>query len=172
MNRPYLTKDRLPIGYDLGDLAPDWTITDPVVNAISIMGRAHRGQVDKAGEPYLFHPLRVGISLLPDVDSVLVGIFHDVVEDCDPRWHREVQLFVGEELFKDVLALSQKKAEGESYEDYIARCAAAGPRARKVKLADLRDNLDGDRLARARARGTDVDRLIKKYAYALEVLYE
>ena len=52
--------------------------------AIEIAAEAHRGQTDKAGAPYLLHPLRVMMPLETD-DERIVGVLHDVVED-GPGW--------------------------------------------------------------------------------------
>lgn len=52
--------------------------------AIEIAVEAHAGQVDKAGAPYILHPLRVMLSLDGEEDRI-VGVLHDVIEDC-PAW--------------------------------------------------------------------------------------
>lgn len=54
--------------------------------AIEIAAEAHRDQTDKAGAPYLLHPLRVMMSLDTDEERI-VGVLHDVVED-GPGWCR------------------------------------------------------------------------------------
>ncbi len=48
--------------------------------AIAIAAQAHAGQVDKAGAPYLSHPMRVMRSLRGRDDRI-VGVLHDVVEN-------------------------------------------------------------------------------------------
>ena len=59
--------------------------------AIKIAVEAHTGQVDKGGNPYILHPLRVMLSLETEEERI-VGVLHDVVEDCAPKqytWDRE-----------------------------------------------------------------------------------
>ena len=50
--------------------------------AIEIAVAAHKGQIDKAGSPYVLHPLRIMLKLRSD-DERIVGVLHDVVEDCE-----------------------------------------------------------------------------------------
>ena len=50
--------------------------------AIQIAVDAHTGQIDKGNNPYILHPLRVMLSLENEEEQI-VGILHDVVEDCD-----------------------------------------------------------------------------------------
>ena len=59
--------------------------------AIKIAVEAHTGQLDKGGNPYILHPLRVMLSLETEEERI-VGVLHDVVEDCAPKqyiWTRE-----------------------------------------------------------------------------------
>jgi len=48
--------------------------------AISIASLAHEGQLDKGGEPYILHPLRVMMKL-KDYDLRIIAVLHDVIED-------------------------------------------------------------------------------------------
>lgn len=115
--------------------------------AITYAAVKHAGQVDKGGEPYLWHSLRVGTSLLPDLGAAILGILHDVIEDTDATLD-EVAKFVQDdaELLADLDALTRRK--DETYREYLLRVEVR-PRAKKVKIADLGDNLDERRLARA-----------------------
>lgn len=133
--------------------------------AIEIAVAAHAGQIDKAGAPYILHPLRVMLSLDSDVERI-VGVLHDVVEDC-PDW--SMDRLRSEGFSQDVLtALAHvtKLSEDEDYGAFIAR-AAKDPVARQVKRADLVDNLDVRRLPRVSDK--DAQRL-SKYLAALKQL--
>lgn len=123
--------------------------------AIMFAQAKHAGQVDKGDEPYFWHPFRVGSSLLPDTEAAALGILHDVLEDTDAT-PEEVRMFlqVDEEFLADLDALTHRK-DGETYGQYLDRVKAR-PRALKVKLADIADNLDERRLERAAfVRGVD-----------------
>ena len=57
-----------------------------IKKAIEFADRAHEGQFRKSGEPFLTHPINVGLilaSLKMDADTIIAGLLHDVVEDCD-----------------------------------------------------------------------------------------
>ena len=107
--------------------------------AIVIAAEAHAGMTDKAGAPYILHPLRMMMDLTSAEDRI-VAVLHDVCEDC-PGWTFE--RLRGEGFSEEILAAldSVTKREGEPYEEFALR-AAANPIGRRVKLADLRDNSD------------------------------
>lgn len=49
--------------------------------AMEIAAKAHAGVIDKAGGPYILHPLRVMMKAEP-MEAKIVAVLHDVVEDC------------------------------------------------------------------------------------------
>jgi (p)ppGpp synthase/HD superfamily hydrolase len=136
-----------------------------LARAIEIAVQAHAGQTDKAGAPYILHPLRVMLSLATDAERI-VGVLHDVIEDC-PEWSME--RLRGEGFAEDILAalaLVTKLSEDEDYPAFISRCCS-NLIARNVKRADLVDNLDLRRLPRV----TDKDAMrLNKYLQALTQL--
>jgi hypothetical protein len=130
--------------------------------AIAIAAKAHEGKVDKAGAPYILHPLRVMLKMATTEERI-VAVLHDVVEDCD-----EIQLeYFRNEGFSDAVigAINAvTKRFGESYDDFVQR-AALNPIGRSVKLADLKDNSDLSRIANP----TEKDfRRLAKYQRAIE----
>ena len=48
--------------------------------AIELAVIHHKGQKDKAGHPYILHPLRLMMSV-DDIDEKIVAVLHDIVED-------------------------------------------------------------------------------------------
>jgi len=110
--------------------------------AIAIAASAHAGQVDKAGEPYILHPLRVMLSVPPE--ARIAAVLHDVLEDSDISSDDLLAEGFSPENLAVLDAVSRRP--GESYHSFIVRCSK-NPLARIVKLADLRDNCDMSRLA-------------------------
>ena len=132
--------------------------------AIVIAAEGHAGVNDKAGAPYILHPLRVMLSL-SCADARIVAVLHDVCEDCEGWTFDRLR---GEGFPDHIIAAldSVTKRDGEDYEAF-ARRAAADPIGRQVKLADLRDNCDLSRIAAPTER--DMER-IAKYRRAIELI--
>lgn len=130
--------------------------------AIEIAVSAHKGQLDKGGNPYILHPLNVMMALDSE-DERIVGVLHDVVEDNE-AWTFE-RLEIEEFSISVIEALKSvtKLSENEDYDDFITRCIA-NRIGKKVKVADLRHNLDIRRIDKIGER--DIDRL-NKYKRAL-----
>ena len=107
--------------------------------AIEIATTAHAGQTDKGGAPYINHPMRVMASVEGE-DAKIVAVLHDVVEDC-PAWPlaRLAAEGFSEAVLTGIAAVT--KREDEDYNSFVLR-ACADPNGRKVKVADLKDNID------------------------------
>ena len=135
--------------------------------AIQIAVEAHAGQIDKANEPYILHPLRVMFNVHGQ-DTRIVAVLHDVVEDCE-GWdfgRLEEEGFSPAAL--EALKAVTKFDEDEDYMSFIQR-AGANEIGRRVKIADLEDNMDMSRIAAPTER--DHQR-IKKYERALAYLQQ
>jgi len=132
--------------------------------AIEISVEAHKGQLDKGGSPYILHPLRV-MGNVDGESEKIVAVLHDVVEDSN--WTFEALLAEGFSIeVIEALKSVTKESEDEDYDLFIQR-AMQNPIGRKVKIADLRDNLDVTRISDI--TDTDVKR-INKYKKALKIL--
>jgi (p)ppGpp synthase/HD superfamily hydrolase len=112
-------------------------------DAIALAVEAHRGHRDKAGQPYILHPLRVMFRLEGETERI-VGVLHDVVEDSHYTFDDLRQMGYSEKIVEAIDHLSRR--ENETYEELVKR-AAVHPLARLVKLADLEDNMDIRRYA-------------------------
>ena len=133
--------------------------------AITIATTAHDGQFDKAGAPYIFHPLRVMMAGKNDIERIC-GVLHDTIEDSDIT----LEFLQKEGFSEDVLAVLDclTKRHGENYDDFISRILK-NKTACLVKLADLHDNMDLSRISDP----TDEDKArIEKYSRAIERIYD
>jgi (p)ppGpp synthase/HD superfamily hydrolase len=134
-----------------------------IERAILIAAQAHLGQRDKAGAPYILHPLRMMMRMESEA-AMIAAILHDVVEDSD--WTLEQLRVEGfsEEILQAVDCLTRR--DEESYDEFISR-AKANAVARQVKIADLEDNMNVKRIGEMTPK--DLAR-IEKYHSAWRIL--
>ena len=116
--------------------------------AIQIAVSAHAGQVDKGGQPYVLHPLRVMCSVEKPHER-LAAVLHDVVEDTAVTIDDLTNEGFPAEVLDAVQALT--KLSGESRLD-AAKRAVQNTIARKVKLADVADNMNMSRIPNPTAK--------------------
>ena len=110
--------------------------------AIAIAAQAHQDQYDKAGAPYILHPLRMMLRMRSETEMI-VAILHDVVEDTAWIPDQLRQTGFSEEIVQAVECLTHR--DRETYDEFIAR-VRTNAIASTVKLADLEDNMDMRRL--------------------------
>ena len=111
--------------------------------AIEIAARRHEGQVDKAGKPYILHPIRVMLAVQTPNER-MAAVLHDVVEDTSATFEDLERERFPAEVVDAVRALT--KFVGESRIE-AAKRAVQNPIARVVKLADVKDNMDLGRIS-------------------------
>lgn len=107
-----------------------------------VAAKAHMGQLDKGGQPYILHPVRVMLQC-KTIEEKTVALLHDVLEDTPVTVADLRQAGFPEEVVDAVVCLT--KGEQEDYMAYIER-VCNNPLAMGVKLADLADNMDLKRL--------------------------
>ena len=134
--------------------------------AILLAAQAHRGQKDKAGAPYILHPLRMTLKMNSEMEMT-AAVLHDVVEDTG--WTLEALRREGfaEAVVEAVDCLTRR--DGESYQEFIDR-AKRNRLARSVKIADLEDNMDIRRLGKL--TGKDLERLERYHRAWLTLTWE
>ena len=147
--------------------------------AIKIAVEAHTGQVDKGGNPYILHPLRVMLSLDTEAERI-VGVLHDVVVDCEGwTWERLREQGCSDEIIEALKSVSKTPQEEKQFKkmddpnekldhylEFIQR-AKANKIGRNVKVADIEDNLDLKRIKQITLR--DIHRL-RRYSAALDLI--
>ena len=125
-----------------------------VEKALKIATQAHKGQKDKAGKEYIYHPITVAANVETDEEKI-VALLHDVIEDTKITLDDLKCYGVGENELTAIELLT--KTDDEDYNRL----------ARNVKIADLRHNSDLTRLKVI----TDKDKKrVEKYKKALTYL--
>lgn len=118
-------------------------IYTPLTNkAMKIAYDAHHGQIDKSGQPYIFHPYHLAEQMNDEI-TVCVALLHDVMEDTDITYETLAKEFP-QEVMDALLLLTHKS--GTDYFEYV-RAIKENPYAKAVKLADIAHNSDQTRMA-------------------------
>lgn len=138
-------------------------MTDLLQRAIEIATKMHDGQLDKAGEPYITHPISV-MNQVETVAEKIVAVLHDVIEDTPLTLADLKREGFPDEILAAIDAIS--KRAGESTESYLAR-VMSNRLALRVKIADITDNMRLERIAQPTPK--DFAR-IERYAQILPVL--
>lgn len=110
-------------------------------DAILLAVRVHLGQKRKSGDPYIFHPLRVMLNMRSERERI-VAVLHDVLEMNSAITADSLRRDgYSDEVVEAVVCLTRR--EEETYEEYIRNRVKPNAIARKVKMADIKDNLSG-----------------------------
>ena len=137
--------------------------TPLVYKAMHIAYKAHHGQLDQSGAPYIFHPIHLA-EQMEDEASTVAALLHDVVEDTDYTLE-DLKAMGFPDSVTGALALMTHD-DSVPYLDYVAKLKD-NPIARAVKLADLRHNSDLSRLDAVDDKALE---RVEKYKKAIELL--
>jgi GTP pyrophosphokinase len=111
----------------------------------------HRGQKRSSGEDYIIHPLNVTATLVKlrmDLESIMAGLLHDVVEDCDAK-PEEIEkdingnvaaLVVGLTKISKIKFKTREESQAENFRKMVV-AMAKDIRVIIVKLADRMHNM-------------------------------
>lgn len=137
--------------------------TELTVKALQTAYKAHEGQTDKSGLPYIFHPYHLAEQMKTE-ETAAIALLHDVIEDTDMTIGDLKRLGFPDNIVEGVRLMTHE--EETDYFDYI-RMIKQNPAAKAVKLADLEHNSDLTRLPTVTEH--DLERL-KKYEQARKIL--
>jgi (p)ppGpp synthase/HD superfamily hydrolase len=132
--------------------------------AIVIAEKMHHGQVDKAGAPYISHPLSV-MNQVQTLEEKIVAVLHDAIEDTPLTLADLEREGFPAHILQAIDAISKRK--GESEESYLER-VMSNRLALRVKIADITDNMRLERIAHPTPK--DFAR-IERYAKMLPILH-
>ena len=110
--------------------------------ALELAVEKHKNQTDKAGNPYILHPLHV-MENANSKEGKIVAILHDIIEDTDITEDYLLKIGLSKRIVDAVVALT--RSEDMDYQEYIKNLSS-NPLAKEVKLADLEHNMDLKRL--------------------------
>ena len=136
--------------------------TELTRKAMNIAYNAHMNQFDKAGVPYIYHPIHLAEQMDSETECI-VALLHDVVEDTEVTFEQLEKDFP-KEVIESIRLLTHDK--DVDYKKYIKELSQ-NPIAKKVKIADLLHNSDETRLEKITIK--DVARR-ERYKKALEFL--
>ena len=109
---------------------------DDLERAVAVAARAFDGRVDRQGQPYIAHAIRVTLDVEGD-DERAVAMLHDVFEWGTVTLREFDSQKFPKRIIDAVDALT--KRQGESIAEHAERVRAS-ELATAVKIADLRDN--------------------------------
>ena len=131
--------------------------------AIALAATQHAGQLDKGGQPYILHPLRLMLQF-SNPTLQIIAVLHDILEDTATTAEDLKALGFSAEIIKSIQALT--KQTGESRLE-AAKRTTLNPLATQVKYVDVLDNMNLSRINNPTAR--DFARL-EEYKEVLEIL--
>ena len=119
--------------------------------AYEFASKAHKGQKRSSGEDYIIHPINVAATLVKlkmDMDSIIAGLLHDVLEDCNVSLgeiEREfsksiAQIVVGLTKISKIKFKTVEETQAENFRKMII-AMAKDLRVLIVKLADRMHNM-------------------------------
>lgn len=138
---------------------------DLLSKALNIATKAHDGQIDKAGAPYIFHPIRVANRCSSDEERI-VALLHDTIEDTDVTPGYLLSEGFPRSIVDAILSVTRN--DDESYDEFVKR-ARLNSIGRQVKLHDLEDNMDITRLNELTEKDlARLNKYLKAYRYLKE----
>ena len=138
--------------------------TKLTTKAMIIAYNSHKNQVDRAGVPYIYHPIHLAEQMDTETECI-VALLHDVVEDTDVTF-ANLEKYFSKEIIDILKLLTHDKSI--DYLDYIQKIKD-NPIAKKIKIADIIHNSDETRLDKITPK--DIIRR-NKYQKALMLLEE
>lgn len=131
---------------------------------------AHKGQLDKAGEQYWLHPYKVSMFVNGGETEKIVALLHDILEDTKYTVKDLRNMGYSEEVLKALMCLTHTK--DLSYASYIENLVMTNPISVRVKMADLKHNMDESRLPERLKRTEKFIKRSEKYKRTYNKLEE
>ena len=130
--------------------------------AIALAATQHAGQLDKGGQPYILHPLRLMLQF-SNPTLQIIAVLHDILEDTSTTAEDLEALGFSAEIIQAIQALTKQTGESRLQ---AAKRTTLNPLATQVKYVDVLDNMNLSRINNPTAR--DFARL-EEYKEVLEI---
>lgn len=122
-----------------------------IKDAYTLAVEAHSKQFRKSGEPYIIHPIEVGIILAEmevDTDTIIAGLLHDVIEDTkytyseiEKRFSKDVaEMVEGVTKLVELQYISKKEEQAENYRKLFV-AMSMDVRVVLIKISDRLHNM-------------------------------
>lgn len=135
--------------------------------AIALAAERHINMVDRGGQPYILHCLKVMEYLHSDDDELnCIAVLHDIVEDTNVTYGELSSYGFSDRVTRAISSLTKK--QNQSPEEYLS-AIMSNVDAMRVKLCDLRHNSDIRRLKGLTQK--DFDRM-QKYHQMYMTIYQ
>lgn len=131
--------------------------------SIALAATQHAGQLDKGGQPYILHPLRLMLQF-SNPTLQIIAVLHDILEDTATTAEDLKALGFSVEIIQSIQALTKQTGESRLQ---AAKRTTLNPLATQVKYVDVLDNMNLSRINNPTAR--DFARL-EEYKEVLEIL--
>lgn len=111
-----------------------------IEKAIKLLAHYQGKRVDKNGDAYILHPIRIALKLDTEIQRT-AALLHDILKDTDCTEEILLEEGISQEVIDIINLLTQK--DNEVYEDYIIRIKRShNDDAIRVKKLDLIDSID------------------------------
>ena len=141
--------------------------------AIALASKVFENKLDKGGQPYILHCIRLMLAVAPDDERMQIAILHDAVEDSkddsDPITLAILYQMGFSERVVTVVGILTHDKENVSYDDYI-KAIALNKDATEIKKEDLKDNSNITRLKSLTKKDLDrTEKYHRAYVYLSKI---
>lgn len=119
---------------------------DKLAKMLALVATKFQDKLDRQGKPYFLHCFHVMKTCdLTDENSLCIALGHDLIEDTDITFEYLMEEF-NAEIANGINCLTHKLGHYDDYIKTIPVYPFVGEKCTKIKLADLRHNMDASRL--------------------------
>lgn len=147
-----------------------------IESALIVAAEAHRGVTDRAGMPYILHPIRVSMQM-KTMSGKMAGLLHDVIEDTEIT-AADLQAMGCQQIVIDTIVTvsmteEERQDKENGYTRFIDRIIAYYKETGnflviELKINDINDNRDPSRIQYLKPEKREM--LVQRYTKAMAKL--